>query len=126
MSKNQSIVKYGMHVVGKSLEYIRRGDFQGLIDLIHRRIFEKEEINFLKFESSGETIREILKKSAERLGNSSYLVDRLLDGAKVYRFLGMEDEARKLEEKYGELEEKYRLTYDLWYEKLAENQPLTF
>lgn len=118
MSDNPSVVEYGMRVVGKSLRYIRRGDFQGLIKLIHKRVYERWGVDSLKLEPGEETTKEILKKSAERLGSNVISIDSLSYGIELYKFLGMEEEAMKLEE-------KCRSAYDSWCERLSENQFLT-
>ena len=93
--KNLSVIEYGMSIVAKSLSYVRRGDFEGLKVRIHQEIYDKFGADVLKLEKDQETIKQILKNAAVRLSESLLLVDRLMDAANIFKYLGFEEEAKK-------------------------------
>lgn len=97
---NYSIIKYGMNIVGKSLGYIRRGDFEGL----KKKIYEKVLTKFNMDVSRDDYILEkILENSAESLRESFIFWCRKQDAVAIFRYLGLEEKAKESQDELDDL-----------------------
>ena len=93
MVKNQ--LEYGMNVVGKSLKYIERGDFEGLVEKIKNKITKR----WVRMEYDPEVI---LKHTADILAESYFFVKRREFAARIYDYLGDREHASNIRQKAEE------------------------
>lgn len=99
----KDIIRYGMSVVGSNLGFVKRENIDGLIEKI--KIKMERHFGPTTGYVDDNQLNIILANAAENLGRSNFFWWRIEYGARIYSFLGMNQEAKSLYELF-EIERK--------------------